>query len=239
MSHCISFLSVDTTEFDRIIKDHEHISTRKLSDIVVPISDSQIRINDIEPKLNLGVFKETVRKFLHLQGLMKQCLKSSSFCKLKNDRESAEKCKLMNTKKTKLSPNEYIYNIWDPCYKKWQRYCDRFADEKITIKEMEDLFDITMKTGLESKTKAKIGEELELMIGNKGKSEMIETRLQQIDQYYTLLKCVELAERLLRINTALDLQSDIRELENIARVVCLKHNVNYSEFTPMFKKMSR
>lgn len=202
-------------------RDHDDLSTKKISDLVIPISESRIRINDIKPKINVTFLTETMKKYVDRQALMKQCLKSSSFCKLKNKRESDEKSKLVKTKKTKICPNEYISNIWEPCYMEWQKYCNRFADEKITIREIEELFDITMKTGLESRTKAKIGEELELMIGNKGKSEMIETRLQQIDQYYTLLKCVELAERLLRIRTAIDFQSDIGELENIARVVRL------------------
>lgn len=214
------FLSVDTKKMEALIENHKAISAKKLSEIVVPISLNSIRLNrSHQPQLNYSYLGETLMNLIGLQPTVEKCQQSSSFCKLKSEFESEEKSDMVKKRRKMLSPEEYFGKIWKPCFKKWQTYCNRFIDEKITIGEIEDLFDITLKTGLEKTSVQKIRKELTLMIGDGGKPKIIETRLLQIEQYYTLLKCVEAAEKLNMIKTELEITSDIGELENFALMV--------------------
>lgn len=214
------FLSVDTKQMEALIENHQAISAKKLSEIVVPISPNFIRSNiRREPQINYSYLGETLMNLIRLQPTMEKCQQSSSFCKLKSEFESEEKLDMVKKRRKMLSPEEYFDRIWNPCFKEWQTYCNRFIDEKITIGEIEDLFDITLKTGLEKTSVQKIRKELTLMIGDRGNQKMIDTRLFQIEQYYTLLKCVEAAEKINKIKKALEITSDIGELKNFALMV--------------------
>lgn len=126
------------------------------------------------------------------------------------------------TQKMSLSVEDVVELIWTPTNAQLQSLQDRFLSGAISFGEVDKLF----KVFKDDQKYDDLAKEIRLFTLRSGSpvqaaEELINTRIEEIQQYYKLHHCIEAAKIILNFRTSLGLQGDFKLVEDLRNQVCL------------------
>lgn len=126
------------------------------------------------------------------------------------------------TQKMCLSVEDVVELIWTPTNAQLQSLQERFLSGAISFGEVDKLF----KVFKDDQKYDDLAKEIRLFTLRSGSpfqapEELINTRIEEIQQYYKLHHCIEAAKIILNFRTSLGLQGDFKLVEDLRNQVCL------------------
>ena len=141
-------------------------------------------------------------------------------------KESSEKALKMTEKREGhkaflLSVEEVQELIWAPSNGQLQSLQERFLSGAISFEEIDKLFHVL-------KDSHDLSKEMRLLISKndrqvEAREDKLNKRIEQIEQYYKLRKCIDAAKNILEFRKSLGLQGDFHLIEDVHNQVCQKH----------------
>lgn len=126
------------------------------------------------------------------------------------------------TQKMSLSVEDVVELIWTPTNAELQSLQDRFLRGAISFGEVDKLF----RDFKDNQKYDDLASEIRLLTLRNGSpvqttEELINTRIDEMRQYYKLHHCIEAAKIILNFRTSIGLQGDFKLVEDLRNQVCL------------------
>ena len=141
-------------------------------------------------------------------------------------KESSEKALKMTEKREGqkvflLRVEEVEELVWAPTNEELQSLQERFLNGAISFEEIDKLFNVL-------KDSHDLAKEMRLLISKndspvEAREDKLNKRIEQIEQYYKLRKCIDAAKNILEFRKSLGLQGDFHLIEVVHNQVCEKH----------------
>lgn len=130
--------------------------------------------------------------------------------------------------KVLLSVDDVEELVWTPSNEQLQLLQDRFLNGSISFGEVDKFFKVF-------KENQELAKEIRLITSknnSQGKAPeyLINTRIEQIDQYYKLHNCIDAARSILEFKTSLGLQGNFQLVEDLYNQVCLCFKLQICHF---------
>ncbi len=127
------------------------------------------------------------------------------------------------TQKTSLIVEDVVELVWTPTNAQLQSLQDQFLHGSISFREVDKLFRVFK----DDQKYEDLAKEIRLFtLRNDSKAQapdrLINSRIEQIQQYYKLHSCIDAARIILDFKTSLGLQGNFQLVEDLHNQVCLK-----------------
>ena len=139
------------------------------------------------------------------------------------------------TQNTSLGVEDVVELIWTPTNAELQSLQARFLSGDISFGEVDKMFRVFK----DNQKYDDLANEIRLFTLKGGSpaqttEELITKRIEQIQQYYKLQRCVEAAKIILDFRTCLGLKGDFKLVEYLRNQVCLSFTFHTVSYYPIF-----
>ena len=207
-----SFLLVDLHKLSG--KEEEDVFRRPIKDL----AQSSIVNGKVYPRVTFFQLSPKAKVMISILSKLRDSILLRRFWK-ENGGKALKLTAEKQEQKVLLSVDDVEELVWTPSIEQLQSLQERFLNGAISFEEIDKFFNAFKGNHQD------LDKEMKLITSRSGSKvdvpELINERVQQIDQYYKLQNCIDAAQNILEFKQCLGLQGDFQLVEDLYNQVCL------------------